>query len=232
MLATLLVGATYVPIDAHHTPRDRIIYICNDSQCDVVIYDEMNEHTAHALKGCDWDKNCPSFIQVEEIVKVSHSMQIGDIETFDTANIACILYTSGTTGLPKGVAVRHSNIHNSIHWWKNLVKLTSEDKVLHFSSYSFVMCLRQIFPTFAVGATLVVPPSPTEFADAISKCLVTKLAITPSALQTIDPSECRSLKIVQVAGEAPNKELATRWARELDAFYIGLGPTVSKFDLW
>ena len=94
------------------------------------------------------------------------------------------------------------------------------------------MCLRQIFPTFAVGATLVVPPSPTEFADAISKCLVTKLAITPSALQTIDPSECRSLKIVQVAGEAPNKELATRWACELDAFYIGLGPTVSKFDLW
>ena len=147
------------------------------------------------------------------------------ISNCDAESTACILYTSGTTGNPKGVIIQHNNIHNSMYWWRELVDLTQEDKVLHFSSYSFVMSLRQIFPTFAFGATLVVPSSPAEFGDAISMCFVTKMALTPSALATVNATDALSLKVVQVAGEAPSKELSNQWASFLDAFYIGLGPT-------
>ena len=62
---------------------------------------------------------------------------------------------------------QHANIHNSIHWWANLVGLTKHDNVLHFSSFSFVMSLRQIFPTFFVGSTLVSPSTSVEFEGEV-----------------------------------------------------------------
>lgn len=121
--------------------------------------------------------------------------------------------------------MKHSNVHNSIYWWKHLISLQNKDKVLHFSSYSFVMSIRQIFPTIFVGATLVVPKSAIEFEDAIIKYGVTKMALTPSALSTVNPEKCSSLRVIQVAGEAPSKNLANMWASRLESFFIGLGPT-------
>lgn len=139
--------------------------------------------------------------------------------------LAGLFYTSGSTGPPKGVMISHSNIHNLVHWWARLMELGASDKCLLFSSYSFIMSLRQMIPTLCVGATLVLPDSSVEFGDAISHCGVTKIALTPSALATIDAEATLSLKRVQVAGEAPTLALAKQWAARLDAFYIGLGPT-------
>lgn len=74
---------------------------------------------------------------------------------------------------------------------------------------------------FFVGATLVSPGPSYEFETAITFGNVTKMAITPSALATLDLEKCCSLKVVQVAGEACPEKLANDWAKQLDAFYIG-----------
>ena len=87
------------------------------------------------------------------------------------------------------------------------------------------MSLRQMIPTLCTGATLVLPVTSIEFENAISQCSVTKIALTPSALATVDPEATPSLKRVQVAGEAPTLALAKQWSARLEAFYIGLGPT-------
>lgn len=148
-----------------------------------------------------------------------------DVPPVTPTTLFGLFYTSGSTGKPKGVMSPHRTVHNLVHWWARLVDLNPADKVLQFSPYSFIMSLRQIWPTLCVGGTLVLPTSKLEFGAAIAKCGVTKMALTPSGLATIDPATTPSLKIVQVAGEASPLPLAKTWARRLDAFFIGLGPT-------
>ena len=242
LLAILSVGGICIPIDAHHTPTNRIIFMCKDAECDMIIHDSNNSICIASIQSseeCCWTSSDHIFHGYEDVIAAGNgAASVPSNVVIDANTPAYILYTSGTTGQPKGVIIDHSNIHNSIYWWKNLVFLDESDKILHFSSFSFVMSLRQIFPTFSCGATLVVPASPTDFSDAITRHGVTKMAITPSALATIDPENGPSLKIVQVAGEAPTLELAKTWASRLQAFYIGLGPTeccghacCGKFDV-
>ena len=83
------------------------------------------------------------------------------------------------------------------------------------------MSIRQIYPILFVGGTLVSSGPSSEFESAVVKGNVTKMAITPSALATIDQEKCTSLKVVQVAGEACPEKLANDWAKILDKFYIG-----------
>lgn len=85
---------------------------------------------------------------------------------------------------------------------------------------SFVLILF-LFQVFFVGATLVSPGPSSEFESAVVNGNVTKMAITPSALATLDREKCSSLKVVQVAGEACPEKLANDWAKVLDEFYIG-----------
>lgn len=83
------------------------------------------------------------------------------------------------------------------------------------------MSIRQIYPILFSGGILVSPGPASEFESAIVKGEVTKMAITPSALATLDQKKCTSLKVVQVAGEACPEKLANDWAEKLDKFFIG-----------
>ena len=93
---------------------------------------------------------------------------------------------------------------NLVCWWGEYFALAPGDKVLLFSSLSFIMSLRQLFPTLCAGATCVIPPSAAAFGDAIRASRVNKLVLTPSALATLplpdEPgSDTASVALVQVA---------------------------------
>ena len=67
------------------------------------------------------------------------------------------LYTSGTTGHPKGVLLSQANLAHFTAWYADYVQLTEQSRVLQFSSLSFDSSLIDIFPTLLQGAELIVP---------------------------------------------------------------------------
>ncbi len=136
--------------------------------------------------------------------KYSHKSQI------HPSNPAYILYTSGSTGQPKGVLVDHMALLNQIQWLQHTFGLTKLDAVLHHSSLAFDVSVEEIFLPLCAGSTLVVAPQSIHqnieaLLDLIEKRRVTILDLVPSLLDVIlqhhQLERLKTVRQVLVGGE-------------------------------
>ena len=65
-----------------------------------------------------------------------------------------ILYTSGSTGNPKGVVLEHHNIVNFCHWYVKTFKMTAADRSLAMSNFGFDAHMIDIYPALTIGASV------------------------------------------------------------------------------
>ena len=133
MMGVLKAGGAYLPIDRDY-PRERINYILRDSGAEIVLTE-----TAGVGAGPD-----SSHLQ-----RRSHAAD----------SPAYVLYTSGTTGRPKGVLVEHRSVVNVLRWFGKRYNVAGGVRVIQLSRYSFDPSVEQIFATLLYGGTLhVVSP--------------------------------------------------------------------------
>ncbi|PGV90833.1 hypothetical protein COD87_32555, partial [Bacillus cereus] len=90
-----------------------------------------------------------------EIFTLEDGEDVSDINIQVSLNdIAYVMYTSGTTGKPKGVRVTHKNLLNFTEWITKQYQITKEDKLLQFVSFTFDLSMLEIFPSLISGACL------------------------------------------------------------------------------
>ncbi len=122
-----------------------------------------------------------------------------------------VLYTSGSTGVPKGVVMQHQSILNLIKWQQRQTADIGVNRTLQRSSLGFDVSFQEIFSTLCFGGTLVIA-TPDERADvsqlaaAIAKHQVTRVFLPPVTLYQLaeaetQPTNLASLAEVIVAGE-------------------------------
>ncbi|MDN2502718.1 AMP-binding protein, partial [Nocardia nova] len=143
-------------------------------------------------------------------------------------DLAYITYTSGSTGIPKGVQVTHAGLANLIADRSEVCGVDATARVSYALSPSFDASLEQFLVCFANGATLlVVPPEVIggdELTDLLAAQHVTHLTLTPAMLATVDPRRLSELRVVVVGGDVCPPHVIERWTRSA-AMFNEYGPT-------
>jgi amino acid adenylation domain-containing protein len=146
MLGALKAGKTYVPLDPSY-PAARTTYILEDSESCLILTDHRNLALARQLAG----SRC-RVLNIEELGRGPSDAHPALTVAPDA--IAYILYTSGSTGQPKGVMQTQRNLLHFIRSYTGNLGITAADRLTLFYSFSFSASLMDIYGSLLTGATV------------------------------------------------------------------------------
>ena len=166
------LGLTYVPLDTAY-PENRLEYILSDSNCDIIITNKKYAAKFEAPK-----------IIIEELDEglLSNTRD-------DKNNVACVLYTSGTTGKPKGVALPYRAIETFLEDIGERIAFSSDMTTVSFTKPTFDMFINDSILAAFYGITVVIEEddllSYRKAFKHIEKYNVNMYTLTPSRLQLL-----------------------------------------------
>jgi amino acid adenylation domain-containing protein len=146
ILGVLKAGKIYVPLDTLY-PRASLAYILEDSGVSVVVTNTRNLPAARALA-----RSVCQVVNIDEID--SNSPALNPNLNISPDSPANILYTSGSTGQPKGVVQNHRNVLHEIMNYTNGVHICADDRLILVSSPSFSGTVRTVYGALLNGAGL------------------------------------------------------------------------------
>ena len=159
MLGILKAGAAYVPVDISY-PVERLTQVLRDSAPVAVLTQNRLKGrvplTKAVLVSLDDDAE-----EIGQHAKVNPGpARLG----LDPGHLAYVVYTSGSTGVPKGVMVEHHNLANLVDWHCTQFKLTAGCRCSCVAAVGFDAVAWEVWPALSIGATLVVA-TPAVAAD-------------------------------------------------------------------
>ncbi len=224
LFALLKVRAAYVPLDANHPP-ERVRFILSDAAASLVV---THLRLADRFADCETPTLVVDGMRAE--IAALDGAPLSDDERAPAPNSLCyVLYTSGTTGHPKGVAVAHASICNFVRVAAEHYGFGPGDRVYQGMSVAFDFSIEEIWVPLAAGATLVPNTAAMslfgeELADLLEERDVTCLCCVPTLLASID-RDLPKLRILLIGGEPCPPTLVKRWSRPARVLLNSYGPT-------
>ena len=216
-LGVLKAGAAYQPLDSSYPP-ERLNYMVKDSNAGILI-------TTHDLRGLitDYDGEVLYIEDVPQLPATSGPVGAGPLPD----DLFILLYTSGSTGVPKGVRLTHRNLVNFINWYHRYYALEPADCVGQYASYGFDACMMDMYPALTKGAAVCIIPEAIRLdLNAVNGYLeknhVThQFMTTQIARQFAVNIDNHSLKHLSAGGE----KLVSFTPKGKYTFHNGYGPT-------
>ena len=224
LLAVMKAGAAFVPL-ATAFPEERMTLIIDDASVKLIVTIAAYSSRAEGLPVPYVLVDGPS----AEIGKKSDKPLSRKGATPASDETCYILYTSGTTGRPKGVVVNHQSICNFVRVAAASYGYRPSDRVYQGMTIAFDFSTEEIWVPFAAGATVVPAPGQLtlvgeELADFLRDNKVTCMACSPTLLSSIE-SDVPSLRALLVGGEACPHNLVVRWSKPGRQILNTYGPT-------
>jgi amino acid adenylation domain-containing protein len=211
LLGTLKAGAAYIPVDVH-APAERVAHVLRDAR-PVLVLGSRRTSTPQ-------DGTVP-FVAVEDALEGGPDpVREEDVHP---AGPAYVLYTSGTTGRPKGVVVSHANAVHTLEAVATRYGLGPGDRVLQFAALTFDVAAEELFASLVRGAAVVMlPAGPAPgIAELVSMARSEQLSVLnlPASywhewvgvLDHYPPASCPTLRLVVVGSERVDQGKLSSW---------------------
>ena len=245
ILAIFKAGMAYLPLDAAH-PASRHLQILTRSRSPLVI--AGNEHLGKISEALD-DlplQDRPSVVSLESLSNIDGSEHDLGL-AYRPNSISYTLFTSGSTGMPKGAMIEQAGMHNHLFAKISDLKLSDSDVIAQNASQCFDISVWQFLAALLVGGRVhifgdeVAYDGPRLLEEAASAG-ITILEIVPSQLQAMLASidlpgasrpDLSKLRILFVTGEAAPPELCRWWINLYPQTLLvnGYGPTETSDDV-
>ncbi|MCP4215478.1 MAG: amino acid adenylation domain-containing protein, partial [bacterium] len=217
MLAVLKAGGAYLPIDLQYPP-ERSRYMLEDSGTQLLLTTRNSPGTTS--ESPTWNSRQTLYMDEIELKQpgVAHS------QTAKPSDLAYIIYTSGTSGRPKGVLIEHRNAVRLFFNDRFPFQFDRHDTWTMFHSHCFDFSVWEIYGALLFGGKLIIIPKmtardPKEFFKLVQKEKVTVLNQTPSAFYNLSReaghlNDQTALRYVIFGGEALNPGKLTEWQKK------------------
>ncbi|MGC2192719.1 MAG: amino acid adenylation domain-containing protein [Candidatus Dormiibacterota bacterium] len=223
MLGILKAGATYLPLDPRY-PKDRVAFMLADSEANALL---TPSRLMEALPPCK-----TLTVPMDDIARIDASNGVGASVAVSNETPAYIMYTSGSTGQPKGVRVSHANVVNLVAALAISPGLRADDRLLAVAPYSFDMSVADIWGTLGMGALLILAPQDAvgdgvELGGLLKASGATVMQATPTTWQLLVDSGWQGDPGLRAlcGGEALSSRLARDLILRTSQLWNMYGPT-------
>uniref|UniRef100_A0AC34F390 Carrier domain-containing protein n=1 Tax=Panagrolaimus sp. ES5 TaxID=591445 RepID=A0AC34F390_9BILA len=183
-IGIIFAGGAYLPIDAK-TPEERILNILKQLEPTLIISDVIID----GYKSIKLNK-----LKKSTTTNINKSFKSTVANAY---NLAYIIFTSGTTGIPKGVCINRLGLSNLISDAQNFFSINSTSIIYQFTNFCFDNSILEIFAALGSGATCFIPGeyfTADKFCKNITDYGITHAMLFPGLVETFDDNELEELK--------------------------------------
>lgn len=172
-LGVLKTEAAYQPLDSSY-PSERLGFMMKDAGCALLITDEDLLEKVPEYKG--------PVLLTKDIAALPACERIQDHPAPE--DLLILLYTSGTTGVPKGVMLEHRNVANFVMQYRTFFQLDESCRVSGYASYGFDACMMELYAPLTAGACLCIVEEEIRLDLVAVEAMFNRLAVTHSFMTT------------------------------------------------
>ncbi|MBV9791418.1 MAG: amino acid adenylation domain-containing protein, partial [Chloroflexi bacterium] len=234
LLAIHKAGGVYVPLDPAH-PEERIRFMLADTQAPIVLTrtdlrDRLGDYTGQVIA---LDR---------EWTTIAQASSANPSVTIEPSSLAYVMYTSGSTGQPKGVLCTHDGLTNRLLWSLHTYRIGAADSMVQIAAIGFdISVWEMLFPLLAGARLVIAEPERHKDAEYLVELLaserVTSAHFVPSLLDLFldhpEVTRCTTLRQVVCGGEALSVELKRKFFRTFPAaeLHHAYGPTEAAISV-
>ncbi|MEI6574598.1 MAG: amino acid adenylation domain-containing protein [Bacteroidota bacterium] len=227
ILAVFKAGGIYIPLDPYY-PEARFRYVIDKTKIRYLIVDAGYDTALEHFRG--------QITRGDELLNESSEQPAAGLSAPNMpGDLAYILFTSGSTGNPKGVMIRHESLMNFLVWTRQGLELSAEDAILAATSINFDISIMELFAPLISGARVVLEKrkelqAPEKVEAILNDMNVNIIQFVPSGLKALHDAgvirRSKQLKAIISGGEKLSKALQEQILSDFDGdLFNQYGPT-------
>lgn len=225
MLAVMKAGGASSGIDITQ-PEARLRAIMDQIQPQIVLCSASQLNLAKKFSKNDTTIVVVDRDNLEQLLRTTTGFSFGLSTVVRPNNMLYLVFTSGSTGMPKGVVITHSNFSSALVYQTSRLGFKRTSRVLDFASYAFDAAWYNTLHTFYAGGCLCIPSENdrrNDLTGCISRLRPNFANLTPKLCEFLDTPSLQALDMIELAGEAPDERQVSRM-RTITKVRFAYGP--------